>query len=315
MKDYYSILGVGKSATSDEIKSSYRKLAKELHPDLNPGNKHAEAKFKDVAEGYEILGDPEKRKKYDRGELDEQQQEAYREQQQSRTRKRGYSQSQGPGGQRGYSGRFSFEDIFGGMGGGEGFGGGNFSFAGQDENYTMEVDLPSVAHGAEREIGLPNGKRLRVKIPAGVNDGMRLRFAGQGGPGANGGPPGDVYVEIKVKPSKLYERHGSDLEIEVPISLGEAISGGEVKVPTLDGPVMLKVPAGVSSGAKLRVRGKGLPTREKPGQRGDQLVRLKVVMPPQVDDELKRAVEEWSKKNPYDPRAELDAHEEVRHAG
>lgn len=298
MKDPYEILEVSRTASEREIKSAYRRLAKSLHPDLNPGNKEAERKFKDIAVAYEILGDPRKREKYDRGDLDEGRQGESAE----AASRRYYSRTQRPGGPRSYSRSFSFDD-FSDLFGEGGFGGqGNFAFAGQDENYSMEIDLRAAAHGGERELSLPNGKRLKVRIPPGVADGTRLRFSGQGGPGTNGGPAGDAYIEISIRSSELFKRSGQDLELELPVSLSEAINGAELKVPTVDGLVMLRIPSGVSGGARLRIRGKGLPSRDRKGGRGDQYVRIRIVLPPRPDEELKRVVSEWSANHPYDPR-------------
>jgi DnaJ-class molecular chaperone len=171
----------------------------------------------------------------------------------------------------------------------------------------MEIDLADVVRGGEREITLPTGKHLRVKIPPGVTDGMKLRFAGQGGPGLQGGPAGDAYVELSIRPSPLFQRNGNDLEVELPITLSESVNGGSIRVPTLDGNVMLTIPSGVSSGTRLRIRGKGIPSRTPNAERGNLYVKMKIVLPPVMDDELKKAVAEAEKRHPYDPRAELSS--------
>ena len=304
-KKPYEILGVASSASQDEIKNAYRNLAKKLHPDLNPGNKDAEKKFKEINAAYELIGTPESRAKFDRGELDEAQGPS------GAGRGRPgqgpfYHETQRDGGR--YSQSFGGMDddllrsIFGRMGG-HGGEGSEFSgdFPGQDTLYRMDVDFKDAILGAEREITLPSGKRLRVKIPRGVDSGAKLRFAGLGAPGSGKAPPGDAYVELNVKPSALFRRDGRDLEVELPISFAEAVLGAEVKVPTIDGSVLLKIKPGVSSGTRLRVAGKGVPMGDK---RGDQFVVLKILVPTSVDADLKQAMESWNKRQTFDPRAE-----------
>lgn len=305
----YSVLGVSSSATQEEIKEAYRKLAKKLHPDLNPGNKEAERKFKDVNLAYEQVGTPETRAKFDRGETEEATA--------GFAGRRGgapfYHETQSGGGR--YS-RFSFG---GGDDGGEGvdddllhsiferMGGGRRGFSepvsGQDVLYKMEVELRDAALGAEREITLPAGKRLRVKIPAGIESGTRLRFPGLGSPApTEGGAAGDAYVELEVMPSPLFKRFGANLELELPISVAEALLGAEIKVPTLESPILLKIPPGASSGQRLRISGKGGARLGGEG-RGDLLVTLKIVSPKEVDADFRSAVESWSRRQPFDARA------------
>lgn len=304
-KKPYEILGVASSASQDEIKNAYRNLAKKLHPDLNPGNKEAEKKFKEINAAYELVGTPESRAKFDRGEFDE----AQGPSDAGRGRSRQgpfYHETQRDGGR--YSQSFGGMDddllrsIFGSMGGrggeGSGFSG---DVPGQDTLYRMDVDFRDAVLGAEHEITLPSGKRLRVKIPRGVDSGAKLRFAGLGAPGSGKAPPGDAYVELNVKPSALFRRDGRDLEVELPVSFAEAVLGAEVKVPTIDGSVLLKIKPGVSSGTRLRVAGKGVPMGDK---RGDQFVVIKIMVPAGVDADLKQAVESWSKRQTFDPRAE-----------
>jgi DnaJ-class molecular chaperone len=278
-KSPYEILGISSSASQDDIKNAYRKLAKTYHPDLNPGKKEAEVRFKEISGAYELIGTPEQRSRYDRGELEE-----------AQTRERPgpfYHQTQREGGR--YSQSFGgtgemdedfLNSIFGRMGGSRPL---------EDPLYRMEVDFKDAVLGAEREIGLPSGKKLRVKIPAGVESGTKLRFAGH----AN--------VELVVKPSPLFRRNGSDIEVDLPISIAEAVLGGEVKTPTIDGTILLKVPPLVSSGLRLRIPGKGVPAL-KGGKRGDQFVVLKIVTPSTIDPEFKKAVEAWKARQPFDPR-------------
>jgi DnaJ-class molecular chaperone len=299
----YEILGVASSSSQDEIKNAYRNLAKKYHPDLNPGSKEAEKKFKEIAGAYELIGTAENRAKFDRGDFDD---EVKGHSAEHSKRERGpfYHQTQQGGGRYSYSfGGMDDETlgaIFGRMGTGEGFEP-TGDRRGQDVLYKMEVEFKDAVLGAEREITLPSGKRLRVKIPAGVDSGVKLRFAGQGSPGTGKMPNGDAYVELAVKPSSLFNRIGNDLEIELPISFNEALLGGDVKTPTVDGSVILKIPPGVSTGMRLRVAGKGISGSSK---RGDQYVVLKVVMPPNVDSDLKQAIESWSKRQSFDPRAD-----------
>lgn len=296
MRDPYVVLGVAKTATQDEIKKAYRALAKKLHPDVNPGNKEAEKKFKEISEAYELVGTAEAREKFARAGEEE----------------AAFARARAQGGARG--------SPFGGMGDGADFGAADFfenlmrqagasgsrgrrarpkSYPGEDQLYQMEVDFRDAALGAVRQITLPNGKTLQVKVPAGIEAGAKLRFKGQGGPGVGGAPAGDAYVEISVRPLPGFARRGDTIEVELPVSFQEAILGAEVKVPTLDGQVMLKIPAGVSTGSKLRVRGKGVGTETK---RGDQIVILKVVTPKTPNADLQAAIRSWEGKFDYDPR-------------
>jgi DnaJ-class molecular chaperone len=299
----YDVLGVSKTASQDEIKTAYRKLARKYHPDFNPGKKEAESKFKDLSQAYELIGTPEARKKYDEGPP----QGAHSWQDfAGRGANQGpfyYSTQDTPGAR--YSQSFNFDsDLFESLfnqahSGGRPRGHGNFRggsdfgedpFGAAEENYQMEIDLREAVLGGEREINLPTGRKLRVKIPPGVNEGSKLRFAAKE-KGQN-----DVYVELKIRPDPAFTRNGDDVEIEVPVSLQEAVLGGEIQVPTLDGSVLLKIPKGVNSGTKLRVRGKGVP------KRGDQFVRLKIVLPSEIDSQLEDAIKNWAKTHAYDPR-------------
>jgi len=307
MKNPYEILGVSSTASQDAIKSAYRKLAKKLHPDLNPGKKDIENKFKDVTWAYEMIGTPEARGKWDRGETQEHAQEFY-QQQAARGAAGGFGTRRGAGRagqgpffyetQENPGARYSFsfgngeaEDLFSNIFGGMGRGDAN------DETYEMEIDFKDSILGAEKEIQLPENRRLTLKTPPGIKPGARLRLAGKG---VNGG---DVYIKINVKPSNQFKRVGNDLEVEFPISLAESVLGGEVKAPTIDGNIMLKVPKGANAGTKLRVRGKGVPIAND--GRGDQIVILKVVMPPKVDEDLEKAIRDWSAKHSYNPRTGL----------
>jgi DnaJ-class molecular chaperone len=300
MKDPYVVLGITKEAEQNEIKTAYRKLAKKYHPDLNPGNKEAENKFKEVSHAFDLIGTEEARKKFDRGETDEQQQSRYEEF--SKNKKRNsYYDTQHEGGRYSYSfgedigGADFFENLFGRSRGRD------MNFPGEDVLYKMDIDFKEAALGGEKVINLPDGKNLKVKIPAGIEAGKKLRFKGLGKPGAGQGRPGDVYIEISIKPLPGFRREGLDIISEYPISFLDALTGNEVQVPTLDGSVMMKIPAGVSTGSKLRIKGKGAGSGL---ERGNQIVELKVVMPKHVDPALRSAAEDLKKHFNYNPRME-----------
>jgi len=313
INDPYQVLGISKSASQDEIKNAYRGFAKKFHPDLNPGNKTAEAKFKEIASAYELIGTPEARTKFDRGETDEQQaaqaRKAYEEARASQGNDDFYYNTQRGGGR--YSSAFGqdmggdefFENLFRNAGRSRGARTRSApeDMRGEDQLYQMEIDLKDSALGAEHEITLPAGKKLKVKIPAGIESGTKLRFKNQGGAAPPQGTAGDAYVEIKVRPSAQFKRVGNDIETEVPVSFIEAVVGAEIQISTIDGGVMLKIPPGVSTGSRLRVRGKGVLSGER---RGDQIVVLKVVIPKTVDPELQAAIRGWDGKFSYNPRTE-----------
>lgn len=306
--DPYAILGVARNATQDEIKHAYRKLARTLHPDLNPGDKQAEEKFKKLGAAHDLLSDPAKRARFDAGEIDSSGAERQR---------RGYRTYAGAGRRGGAGGdesSFRFgdnaDDIFAellrrrnrGRQGWDFFSeeeGGDRPSRGAGARYSLSVAFQEAVMGATRRITLPTGKSLDVKVPPGTKDGSVLRLKGQGGPGLNGGPAGDAQIEIKVEPHPFFVRDGDDILITLPITLAEAIGGGKITVPTIDGKVALKVPAWSSSGTVLRLKGKGVPTGKK---RGDQLVTLKLVLPEKPDPELETFIAQWAAKNPQDVR-------------
>ncbi len=297
-KDPYAVLGVSRTASQDEIKKAYRRLAKKLHPDLNPGDKKVEQQFKDVAAAYDLLSDPEKRAKFDRGEID-----ASGAERPDHSFWRAYAET---GGGAKYSGRQAgggfdpsdlFSELFGDLGGRAG----RWRRRGADVNYRMTVDFIDAVRGSSQRITLPGGKSLDVRIPAGTTTGRTLRLAGQGMPGTNGGPPGDAFIEIEVAPHPFFERRGNDIHIELPITLPEAVLGAKVTVPTIDGKVQLTIPKNSNSGDTLRLRGRGVPDPAG-GRRGDQYVRLRVMLPEQPDRELTEFVERWSRNRDYDVR-------------
>ena len=298
MADPYRILGVTQGASADEIKKAYRKLAKKLHPDVNPGNKKVEQQFKEATAAYDLLSDTEKRRKFDAGEIDE------------NGNPKGFSGWGGRAGGAGMGGAGArrgpraadvgvdetfaddlFRDFFNfGRGGGRT----GVKMRGADVTYKAEVAFLEAARGAKKRLTLSDGKTLDITIPPGTVDGQSLRLKGQGLPGQGGAPNGDAYVEIAVKSHGFFEREGNDILLECPISLGEAVLGGQITVPTIDGNVSLKVPKGSNTGTQLRLKGKGV-ADPKSGTRGDQYVRFVVVLPRQMDSELEQSVERWAR--------------------
>ena len=299
-RDYYDILGVRREATADEIKRSYRKLARNYHPDLHPGDKQAEAKFKELQEAYDVIGDADKRGQYDRFGS------AAFEQGGPGPRSRTYSWS-GQGGPSEGAGFAGFEDVLGGLFGGRGAkGGGRFAeFPGEDIEAEISIPFRVAVLGGDIDVELsgPTRKKLSIKIPPEVADGARLRLAGKGAAGSAGGRPGDLYVHVQVQPHPYFTRKGADLYVEVPITIAEASLGATIDVPTLDGALTVDVPAGASSGQKLRLRGKGGST--KAGGKGDQYVQVKIVVPKSLDEESERLLREFAERNPMNPRQGL----------
>ncbi len=301
MKDPYSILGLSKEASQDQLRKTYRELAKKLHPDINPNDAEAETRFKEVSAAYDLLSDPEKRGKFDRGEID-----AEGHERPERQFYRGFAD--GPEGgkyteQEGFANAEDLEafmaDLFGGRAGRSGRT--NIKAKGGDLNYTLEVTFLEAAKGAKKTVTMPDGRSLKINIPAGLRDRQSLRLRGQGLPGYNGGPNGDAYVEVHVRHDSLFSRKDDDIHIELPISLNEAVLGGSIDVPTIDGSVSMSVPKNANTGTRLRLRGKGLPMRGGK-ERGHQYVTLKVVLPKDEDADLTAFMEEWSKKHAYNPR-------------
>ncbi len=289
-KDYYKTLGVEKNASQKEIKKAYRRLARKYHPDVNPGNEAAEARFKEINEAHEVLGDPEKRKKYD--ELGAN----WQQWQRMGGDPRGFDWSQWfaggqPGGGRvhveyrdlgdlfGEGGGFSdfFRNIFGGMGGGA-YSQQPRSRRGRDIEHTVEVTLEEAYRGTTRVLQM-DGQKIEIKIPPGVDTGSRVRIAGKGEPGAGGGPHGDLYLRISVLPHNHVERRGDDLFTEVPVDLYTAVLGGEAPVSTMKGRVMLKIPAGTQSGKRFRLKGLGMPNLKNVKSKGDLYAEVRIVVP------------------------------------
>jgi DnaJ-class molecular chaperone len=315
--DPYAALGLTRSASDDEIRKAYRRIAKTCHPDLNPGDSAAEKKFKAASAAHDLLKDPEKRARFDRGEIDAQGQERaprgfYRDQaEQPGNPYRSGRQYQHAGGE---GPEFDASDIFaeflrqrgreGADFGGFGFdprgGGQGFDARGADRHYTMEVPFLDAVKGGSRRITLPDGNALEVKIPEGTADGQTIRLRGKGAPGYGNGPAGDALVTLTVLPHRFFTREGNDIVLTLPITLDEAVLGGKVTAPTVSGAVSLTVPKGASSGQTLRLRGRG--ARGRDGKTGDQRVILSIVAPPKVDDDLAEFLRDWRKKHGYDPR-------------
>ena len=334
MRDPYQTLGVSKAASEAEIKSAYRKLAKKLHPDANKHDPKAASRFAELNAAYEIVGDTDKRKAFDAGEIDAE----------GKPRYRGFEgfgganagggtggfhpggthfesfhfgpdgfQRRGPGagGAGGGFGGGGFEDILRGMFGGGARGGRagsqfepeDFGAAvtGQDLHAALTISLPEAASGTKARVHLPTGKDVEVKIPAGLTSGQQIRLKGQGWPSANG-KAGDALITVNVAPHPLFKPDGSDLRLELPITLYEAVLGGKVRVPTLDGPVELAIPAGTNSGRTFRLKGKGL--KAKAGA-GDLMATVRIVLPGKADDELTALMKNWREKKPYDPREDM----------
>ncbi len=311
-KDYYKILEVDKSATAEEIKKKYRRLARKYHPDVSKED-NAEEKFKEVKEAYEVLKDSEKRKAYDQlGSNWQQGQSGFEPPPGWEFHQQGgHANGQFHGG-----GDFSdfFENIFGGMGGGRARGRGQFKQRGEDKHSKISIDLNQAFHGAEMVLQLQDAvinqqtgqvehknRNLKVRIPKGVIDGQQIRLSGQGGTGIGGGPNGDLYLEISLQPNKRYQIDGKNLILSLPIAPWEAALGATIEVPTLAGKVNLKIPPHSQSGQKMRLKGRGLPAKAP----GDLYVVLTIVIPEPKTDAQKALYTQMQKEMPFDPRAQL----------
>jgi DnaJ-class molecular chaperone len=322
MRDPYEVLGVSKSAGPEAIKSAFRRLAKRLHPDANKQDKKAAAKFAELNAAYEILGDEDKRKAYDRGEIDAEGKPRFRGFE-------GFGRGAGPGGfgQDSHFETFTWgSDGFQRTGHARGFGGideilkemfgkaagarqrppftpEDFGAAtpGRDVSATVTITLSDAAIGVSRRVHLPTGKEIEVKIPAGLADGQIIRLKGQGLPGPDG-TVGDALITVSIAPHPIFKRDGADLRLELPITLYEAVLGGRVRVPTLDGAVELAIPPGTSGGRTFRVKGKGMPSKGGPG---DLYATVRIVLPEHGDAELEQLMKEWRASKPYDPRRDM----------
>lgn len=296
--DPYKELGVARGASADEIKKAFRKLAKELHPDKNPGDKVSEERFKRITAAFDLLGDAEKRAKYDRGEIDADGREQFRAPPGGGGRSGGFGGFGGSGGRGGFE-DIDLEELFGAFGGGGrtagrgGFGGGK----GQDVRATLDISLEDSIAGTTRRIQFSDGRMLDVVIPKGASEGQVIRLKGQGAPG-RGGQAGDALIELKIAPHPVFKRDGADLTMDLPVSVPDAVLGGKIQVPTPEGAVMMTIPKGSNSGKVLRLKGRGAYVG---GKRGDLLAKLAVTLPETPDDELIRFATEWRDKRPYKP--------------
>lgn len=294
--DYYKILGLNKTASQDDVKKAYKKLARKFHPDLNPNDPDAHRKFQEINEANEVLSDPEKRKKYDQyGENWKHADEFEAQQQQYRQ----YQNGSGGGTFWSSAGEGSeFSDFFESMFGGGGSRGGrsNYGFRGQDYTTELQVPLSEAAH-THKQIITVNGKNLRITIPAGIADGQTIKLKGQGGPGINGGPDGDLYITFHIPEDSRFQRIGDDLYVTVPLNLYKAILGGEQIVDTLDSKVKLKVKPGTQNNSKVRLRGKGFPVYKKEGQFGDLIVTYSIEIPTNLTDKQRELFREIQSLN------------------
>lgn len=290
-KKLYEVLGVKSNATDAEIRSKYRKLAREFHPDVNPGDDAAEARFKEIAGAYQVLSDDKARKAYDefgedslRGGFDAEQARSYQQWQKPRPGSRTSGGTGRPFQQQPF---VNFEDLFGGGFGG-GFGGAQYAQRGEDIHAIAELDLAQVVNGTEVSLNLPGqSKATRVRIPAGADTGSKIRLRGKGGPGVGQGGPGDLVIETRVKPHPRVQRKGLDLTIQLPITLAEAYNGASIEVPTFSGNVRVTIPALSQNGAKLRLRNRGIKRKSK---KGDFFVELDIRMPVEHDETLSKAL-------------------------
>jgi DnaJ-class molecular chaperone len=306
MKDPYETLGVARTATDEEIKAAFKKLARKFHPDLHPDDKAAEDRFKEVSAANDLLGDKEKRRRFDAGEIDASGAE--------RPQQRYYRDfADGPAyashaAQDGFSSNEDLEEFlaraFAGAAGGGQRTQREFRARGQDVRYILPVAFLDAVNGAVSTITLPEGKTLQVKIPQGAEDRQMLRLKGQGMPGFGDAPAGDAYIELHVEPHRFFRRKDDNIHLEVPVTLKEAMLGAQIEVPTIGGPVKLTVPKGSNTGTTLRLRDKGVRNR-KSGQYGHQLVTLKVVLPVAEEPELTGFLDSWQPKSEQDPRKEM----------
>jgi DnaJ-class molecular chaperone len=332
-RDYYQVLGIPRTASADDIKKAYRRLARQYHPDLHAGGKKAEMekKFKELNEAHEVLSDPDKRKKYDQYGAEWEQAEAY-ERARQQAGARGFRGEEAAGS---FGGAENFSDIFENLfGGGRGRAGGahGFSVQGEDLETEAALTLREVLTGVTRRVSLREpvtcstcqgsgkvkgrpcptclgsgsvlqSKTIEVRVPAGVQDGTRVRVAGKGQPGMNGGRRGDLYLHVTILPDRVFRRQGSDLHVMLPVWPWEAALGAEVMAPTLGEPVRVKIPPGSRADSKLRLKGKGLPTAT--GGHGDLFLNLQITLPPVVTEEERALYEQFKRLRHPDPRAEL----------
>lgn len=291
--DYYKILGLEKNASADDVKKAYRKLARKYHPDLNPNNKEAEKKFKEINEANEVLSNPENREKYDKyGENWKHGEEYERAQQQQRHQQQRYSGNSGGFSSTDFGDGEEFSDFFQSMfGGAGGFGrssrgSASGKFKGQDISAELNLSLKEASKTHQQTFDI-NGKKVRITIPAGIYDGQQIKLKGHGNPGMNGGPQGDLYITFNISEDKNFKREGNDLKTAVAIDLYTAVLGGEINIETLDGSVNLKVKPETQSGTTVRLKGKGLPVYKKEGESGDLYVTYQIKIPTNLNEKQK----------------------------
>ena len=305
--DPYDALGLTKTASAEEIKKAYRKLVRASHPDLHPDDAGAEDRFKAISAAYDLLKDPETRARFDAGEID-----GLGAERPPRQYYRDYADAPNTAYQHreGFGADADTADIFAEIlrnrarqGGGADFGQRGFQTKGPDARYTLDVPFLDAVRGAETRITLPDGQSLAVKIPPGTEDGQTLRLRGKGAQGFGGGPSGDALITLHVRAHPVFRREGDDILLTLPITLDEAVLGAKITAPTIDGPVGLTIPEGVSSGKVMRLRGRGV---ARAGQaKGDQKIELKIVTAPEPDVALRDFLTEWRKTQSFDPRADV----------
>lgn len=301
MTDPYQILGVSREATQDEIRKAYLRLAKKNHPDLHPGDKGAEARFKEIASANDIVGDETKRARFDTGEIDasgaerpkQPEREFYRQHAEARP---GFKYERRSNGTE-YGDDDLFAELFGRRSD-------KTSARGADIGYSFSVAFAEAINGAKKRVVMGDGKALEITIPSGLKDGQTLRLRGQGHPGSGGGNSGDALVAVHVEPHAIFRREGSSIRSTLAVTAGEALAGAKVRVDTISGAVELAIPKGSNTGTILRLRDKGVPSKD---ERGDHLIELKIVLPKHPDEDLVRYITEWEAKHPYDPRKRQEA--------
>lgn len=295
--ELYEVLGVSKDASAEELRQAYRSLAKKYHPDLNPGDALAEETFKSVQVAYDVLSDKDKRRQYDAGEIDADGNEIQRGFYRDYAEADQSNPYQSTAGYDDLSGIFS--DLFRAQGGKSE--NASVRMRGGDVRYSLEISFLEAMNGEKKRVLMPDGRSLDITIPVGHRDGQILRLRGQGLPGLGGGEPGDAYVQVHVSPHPQFHRQGNNIHIDLPIALHEAVLGGKVHVPTVNGMVSMTVPPGSNTGDTLRLRGKGVPASSQ-RRAGDQVVRLQIVLPKEPDEDLQGFLQEWAKNHSYDPR-------------